>query len=105
MPAFKLRGKTIAGFAAFKNHLSYLPSQRIGDPEAGEGDEGRHIDERVAAFPDRSAAAEGPRQEAPRRPYAAGVRRAVGGNVANYDRKWWLPRSSSDICIDATLSS
>ena len=22
MPAFKLRGKTIAGFAAFKNHLS-----------------------------------------------------------------------------------
>jgi len=25
MPAFKLRGRTIAGFAAFKNHLSYLP--------------------------------------------------------------------------------
>ncbi len=25
MLAFKLRGKTIAGFAAFKNHLSYLP--------------------------------------------------------------------------------
>jgi uncharacterized protein YdhG (YjbR/CyaY superfamily) len=25
VPAFKLRGKTIAGFAAFKNHLSYLP--------------------------------------------------------------------------------
>jgi uncharacterized protein YdhG (YjbR/CyaY superfamily) len=25
MPAFKLRGMTIAGFAAFKNHLSYLP--------------------------------------------------------------------------------
>jgi len=25
MPAFKLRGKTVAGFAAFKNHLSYLP--------------------------------------------------------------------------------
>jgi uncharacterized protein YdhG (YjbR/CyaY superfamily) len=25
MPAFKLEGKTIAGFAAFKNHLSYLP--------------------------------------------------------------------------------
>jgi len=25
MPAFKLRGKTIAGFAAFKTHLSYLP--------------------------------------------------------------------------------
>jgi uncharacterized protein YdhG (YjbR/CyaY superfamily) len=25
LPAFKLEGKTIAGFAAFKSHLSYLP--------------------------------------------------------------------------------
>jgi uncharacterized protein YdhG (YjbR/CyaY superfamily) len=25
MPAFKVAGKTVAGFAAFKNHLSYLP--------------------------------------------------------------------------------
>ena len=25
VPAFKIQGKTIAGFAAFKNHLSYLP--------------------------------------------------------------------------------
>lgn len=25
MPAYKVRGKTVAGFAAFKNHLSYLP--------------------------------------------------------------------------------
>jgi uncharacterized protein YdhG (YjbR/CyaY superfamily) len=25
MPAFKLHGKAVAGFAAFKNHLSYLP--------------------------------------------------------------------------------
>jgi len=25
MPAFRVKGKTIAGFAAFKNHLSYLP--------------------------------------------------------------------------------
>jgi uncharacterized protein YdhG (YjbR/CyaY superfamily) len=25
VPAFQVRGKTIAGFAAFKNHLSYLP--------------------------------------------------------------------------------
>jgi len=25
MPAFKIQGKTVAGFAAFKNHLSYLP--------------------------------------------------------------------------------
>ena len=25
MPAYRLQGKVIAGFAAFKNHLSYLP--------------------------------------------------------------------------------
>jgi len=25
MPAYRLGGKVIAGFAAFKNHLSYLP--------------------------------------------------------------------------------
>jgi uncharacterized protein YdhG (YjbR/CyaY superfamily) len=25
MPAFKVHGKTVAGFAAFKDHLSYLP--------------------------------------------------------------------------------
>jgi uncharacterized protein YdhG (YjbR/CyaY superfamily) len=25
LPAFKIGGRTIAGFAAFKNHLSYLP--------------------------------------------------------------------------------
>jgi uncharacterized protein YdhG (YjbR/CyaY superfamily) len=24
-PAFKVQGKTVAGFAAFKDHLSYLP--------------------------------------------------------------------------------
>jgi uncharacterized protein YdhG (YjbR/CyaY superfamily) len=25
VPAFRVHGKTVAGFAAFKNHLSYLP--------------------------------------------------------------------------------
>jgi uncharacterized protein YdhG (YjbR/CyaY superfamily) len=25
MPAFKVRGKTVVGFAAFKHHLSYPP--------------------------------------------------------------------------------
>jgi uncharacterized protein YdhG (YjbR/CyaY superfamily) len=25
VPAFRVRGKTVAGFAAFKNHLGYLP--------------------------------------------------------------------------------
>jgi uncharacterized protein YdhG (YjbR/CyaY superfamily) len=33
MPTFKLRGKTIAGFAAFKNHLSYLPHSGSIIPE------------------------------------------------------------------------
>jgi uncharacterized protein YdhG (YjbR/CyaY superfamily) len=27
-PVFRLRGKAVAGFAAFKNHLSYLPHSR-----------------------------------------------------------------------------
>lgn len=37
MPAFKLRGKTIAGFAAFKNHLSYVPHSGSVIPQlAGE---------------------------------------------------------------------
>ena len=33
VPAFKVRGKTIAGFAAFKNHLSYLPHSGSAFPE------------------------------------------------------------------------
>ena len=40
MPAFKVRGKTVAGFAAFKRHLSYLPHSgsvfpALGDDVAG----------------------------------------------------------------------
>jgi uncharacterized protein YdhG (YjbR/CyaY superfamily) len=40
MPAFKVRGKTVAGFAAFKDHLSYLPHSgsvlaELGDDVAG----------------------------------------------------------------------
>ena len=40
MPAFKLNGKTVAGFAAFKHHLSYLPHSgsvlsALGDAVAG----------------------------------------------------------------------
>lgn len=39
-PAFKLQGKTVAGFAAFKNHLSYLPHSgsvlpRVADETKG----------------------------------------------------------------------
>jgi uncharacterized protein YdhG (YjbR/CyaY superfamily) len=33
VPAFRIRGKTIAGFAAFKNHLSYLPHSGSVFPE------------------------------------------------------------------------
>jgi uncharacterized protein YdhG (YjbR/CyaY superfamily) len=36
MPAFKLRGKTIAGFAAFKSHLSYLPHSGSVIPQLAE---------------------------------------------------------------------
>jgi uncharacterized protein YdhG (YjbR/CyaY superfamily) len=40
MPAFKVRGNTVAGFAAFKSHLSYLPHSgsvlsQLGDDLAG----------------------------------------------------------------------
>jgi uncharacterized protein YdhG (YjbR/CyaY superfamily) len=37
MPVFRVQGKTIAGFAAFKNHLSYLPHS--GSVLAALGDE------------------------------------------------------------------
>ncbi len=40
VPAFRARGKTVAGFAAFENHLSYLPFSGsvlplLGDELAG----------------------------------------------------------------------
>jgi uncharacterized protein YdhG (YjbR/CyaY superfamily) len=40
MPAFKVAGKTVAGFAAYKNHLSYMPHSgsvisQLGDDVAG----------------------------------------------------------------------
>jgi len=40
MPAFKLRGKTIAGFAAFKSHLSYLPHSGSVTPSLADETEG-----------------------------------------------------------------
>jgi uncharacterized protein YdhG (YjbR/CyaY superfamily) len=36
VPAFKVDGQTIAGFAAFKNHLSYLPHSGSVFPELSE---------------------------------------------------------------------
>jgi uncharacterized protein YdhG (YjbR/CyaY superfamily) len=40
MPAFRVRGKVVAGFAAFTNHLAYLPHSGqvladLGDAVAG----------------------------------------------------------------------
>ena len=35
-PAFRLQGKVIAGFAAFKNHLSYLPHSGSVIPRLGD---------------------------------------------------------------------
>jgi len=36
VPAFRLHGKVIAGFAAFKHHLSYLPHSGSVFPELGD---------------------------------------------------------------------
>ena|ERR1700722_49793 len=36
VPAFRLNGKVVAGFAAFKNHLSYLPHSGSVISELGE---------------------------------------------------------------------
>jgi uncharacterized protein YdhG (YjbR/CyaY superfamily) len=36
MPAFRVKGKVVAGFAAFKNHLSYLPHSGSVFPELTE---------------------------------------------------------------------
>jgi uncharacterized protein YdhG (YjbR/CyaY superfamily) len=36
VPAFRVGGKVIAGFAAFKNHLSYLPHSGSVFPELGD---------------------------------------------------------------------
>ena len=36
VPAFRLHGKVIAGFAAFKNHLSYLPYSGSVIPKLGD---------------------------------------------------------------------
>jgi uncharacterized protein YdhG (YjbR/CyaY superfamily) len=40
MPAFRLQGKTIAGFAAFKSHLSYLPHSGSVIPQLAKETEG-----------------------------------------------------------------
>jgi uncharacterized protein YdhG (YjbR/CyaY superfamily) len=36
VPAFRVQAKVVAGFAAFKNHLSYLPHSASVFPEMGD---------------------------------------------------------------------
>ena len=60
MPAFKVEGKTVAGFAAFKEHLSYLPhsgsvlpalGDDVTDRVAGTERRNRHSAQHAASLP------------------------------------------------------
>jgi uncharacterized protein YdhG (YjbR/CyaY superfamily) len=51
VPGFKVAGKTIAGFAAFKNHLSYLPHSGSVFPELTEELAGYHKSSGALRFP------------------------------------------------------
>ena len=66
LPAFRLHGETVAGFAAFKTHLSYLPFSGSVLGQLGGELEGYQMT-RAAALRGRSTAAQGPRAEADRR--------------------------------------
>jgi uncharacterized protein YdhG (YjbR/CyaY superfamily) len=55
VPAFRARGKTVAGFAAFQNHLSYLPFSGSVLPELAHELEGYTMTKSALHFPiDRS---------------------------------------------------
>ena len=51
VPAFRLRGATIAGFAAFKDHLSYLPFSGSILPQLGDELEGYTMTKGALHFP------------------------------------------------------
>jgi uncharacterized protein YdhG (YjbR/CyaY superfamily) len=51
VPGFKIEGKTIAGFAAFKNHLSYLPHSGSVFPELADELAGYHKSPGSLRFP------------------------------------------------------
>ncbi len=51
MPAFKVDGKVVAGFAAFKHHLSYLPHSGSVLPELGEDVSGYEMTKGSLHFP------------------------------------------------------
>jgi uncharacterized protein YdhG (YjbR/CyaY superfamily) len=51
MPAFKLRGKAIAGYASFKNHCSYFPHSGSVLPELAEELSGYQWSKGTLQFP------------------------------------------------------
>jgi uncharacterized protein YdhG (YjbR/CyaY superfamily) len=51
VPGFKIGGKTIAGFAAFKNHLSYLPHSGSVFPDLAEELAGYEMSSGALRFP------------------------------------------------------
>lgn len=51
VPAFRVGGKTIAGFAAFKNHLSYLPFSGSVLPQLADELQGYRMTKSALHFP------------------------------------------------------
>ncbi len=51
MPAFRVNGKVVAGFAAFKDHLSYLPHSGSVLQELGEDLDGYSMSKGALRFP------------------------------------------------------
>jgi uncharacterized protein YdhG (YjbR/CyaY superfamily) len=77
VPAFKVKRKVISGFAAFKNHLAYLPHRGSGLDQLADLD-GRSMTKGVAALSDRPAAAGRTGREVA---LGAAAGRAWGGRV------------------------
>jgi hypothetical protein len=53
VPAFRVRGRIVAGFAAFKDHLSYLPFSGSVLGQLGDELEGYTMTKERAALPGR----------------------------------------------------
>jgi uncharacterized protein YdhG (YjbR/CyaY superfamily) len=51
LPAFRVQGRTVAGFAAFKNHLSYLPFSGSVLPQLADQLEGYAMTKSSLHFP------------------------------------------------------
>ena len=51
LPAFRVRGKVVAGFGAFKNHLSYLPHSGSVFPILGDQLDGYTTSSGALRFP------------------------------------------------------